>query len=86
MFNNIGKKIMKFAKVIFWVVLIGGIIASAGSAYEMAKVNTLLVGVVVFIPLAAVSVFAAWASTLVLYGFGQLVDDTHEIKGKVEKD
>ena len=81
MFNNIGKKIMKFAKVIFWFILIVGIIASIGSAYEMARVNTPLVGAVVLIPSLALSIFAAWASTLVLYGFGQLVDDTHEIRG-----
>ena len=85
MFNNIGKKIMKFAKVIFWVILIIGIIVSAASSYEMARANTLLVGVVTFIPSVLLTVFAAWASTLTLYGFGQLVDDTHEIKGSVVK-
>lgn len=85
MFNNIGKKIMKFAKVMCWIVIILGVIASLVNAYEMARVNTILVGVVVLIPSIALTVFLGWASFLVLYGFGQLVDDTHEIKSAVVK-
>lgn len=85
MFNNIGKKIMKFAKVMCWIVIILGIIVSIASAYEMARVNTILVGIVVFIPSVVLTVFLGWASFLVLYGFGQLVDDTHEIKSAVVK-
>lgn len=85
MFNNIGKKIMKFAKVMCWIVIIGGIIVSAANAYEMARVNTPLVGLAVLVPSLALSVFFGWASFLMLYGFGQLVDDTHEIRSAVVK-
>lgn len=85
MYNNIGKKIMKFAKVMCWIVIIGGIIVSVASAYEMARVNTPLVGLVVLIPSVALTIFAGWASFLVLYGFGQMVDDTHEIKASIVK-
>lgn len=73
MFNNVGKKLMVYAKVSFWIELIAGII----------------VGIVFFaqdepgIGFAAIGGgFATIVGSWVIYAFGQMVDDIHEMKDK----
>ena len=71
MYNNIGKKIMGLAKFVAWIGIIGSIISgifiiSAGSQIGFL---TIVLGSLV-----------AWVGSFVLYGFGQLIDDTSSIR------
>ena len=76
MFNNIGKKLMNLAKVLFWVVAIAALIAGILSM----RYNDLL-GILILIG----GFITAWLSNLGLYAFGQIVDDTHAIREQKEK-
>ena len=74
MFNNIGKKIKGLAKTIFTIetvlAILGGLICC--SLYESLILVGLLIMVVV--PLLA------WIGSLLLYGFGELIDKTCDIE------
>ncbi len=87
MFENIGKKIRTVAVVFFVLGFIGAILASVATAVSIVyffsvsnmPLNFLIptiVSVIVFI----VGVVLAWLGNLCLYGFGQLISDTTEIK------
>ena len=76
MFNNIGKKLMNLAKVLFWVIAIAALIAGILSM----RYNDLL-GILILIG----GFITAWLSNLGLYAFGQIVDDTHAIREQKEK-
>lgn len=88
MFNNIGKKLMTLAKVLFWIVtacsvisgivcmVAGGAVSSAAGIGAAAGAGSVLAGILVIV----FGVLLAWISNLGLYAFGQLVDDTHEIR------
>ncbi len=70
MFNNVGKKIMLFAKIEFWISLIAGIIAFF-----------VLIGDAPGIAFACLGGgFAFIVTAWFIYAFGQLVDDVHSMK------
>ena len=69
MFNNVGKKIMVWAKVLCWIYIIAGIIAFLSYGFgeeEWGIAFACLAGCFAF-------VVSAWF----LFGFGQVVDDIH---------
>lgn len=67
MFDHIGTKVKKLAKVFF---IIGCIIAVIGGS---ALIN--VVGIVGFLVIPA-GIVLAWISTFLLYAFGQLVENS----------
>ena len=76
MFENIGGKIKSFAQAWCWIILIGSVIAwiillSDGGAGEWLPWIVLLSGLAI-VP-----------STWIIYGFGQLVEDTHDLSNDV---
>ena len=76
MFDNIGGKIKTLAMVVTWV----GIIASVLSSFIFLVIDDDM-----FIIGGVVAVFGSllsWASSLVLYGFGQLIENTDIIAKK----
>ena len=98
MFTNIGKKIKVFAKVLCWIGIIGGIISGLslivvgakgagittnyyGSSSFVGGTALIVAGVVLLILLPLL----AWASSFVLYGFGEMVDSTSDIKQSNEE-
>lgn len=72
MFDNIGNKIKTLASVICWIFIIlfglGGVIL----AFTLDKF--------LFLILAAVGCLLAWVGSFILYGFGQLIEDTSSIR------
>ena len=71
MYKNVGKKIMVLAQVFGWLTLVGGIITGIVLMADIdAGIGAVVAGgsVVLFL--------ASWFP----YGFGQLVDDVHELK------
>ena len=72
MFDNVGEKLMGFAKVFFWLSVIGYIIIGfyLNFEYDIGALGFLLV--LIAIPLSALPI--SWA----MYGFGQMVQDIHD--------
>ena len=98
MFTNIGKKIKVLAKVLCWIGIIGGIISgisliavgASGAGFSAGYYGSssfvgggalIAVGVVMLILLPLL----AWVSSFVLYGFGEMVDSTSDIKQSNEE-
>jgi len=76
LYKEIGTKIKIWAVWMFIIEAVGAVIAG----FAMILEGGFLVGLLTLILGPAV----AWVSTWLLYAFGQLVDDTHAIRGKNE--
>lgn len=81
MFNNIGMKIKKLATALTWIgisffVIIGIVVMAITSEFNAA--SGVLSG---FLIMAICSLFS-WISSFLLYGFGELIDNTAQIAGK----
>lgn len=98
MFNNIGKKIKTLAKIICWIGIIGGLAAglalialgAAGSGITVENNGSTafvsgLVLIIVGIVLMVVLPLLAWVSSFTLYGFGEMVESTSEIRQSNEE-
>ena len=84
MFTNVGSKIKAFAVVLF-VILILISIFPAMIAYGAFQWQSQGLAIILAIVIIAVGVLAGWISTLFLYGYGQLIEDTSAIRRKVEQ-
>lgn len=73
MFNNIGGKIKTLAKVVCWIGIIACIIT--GIVLMATDDDLILVGILT----AVVGSLLSWVSSFVLYGFGQLVENSDVI-------
>lgn len=84
MFTNIGHKIMTLAKVLCWIgmalSLISGItmIVAGNNAYTQYGPAGLAGALVIII-----GCLGSWIGSFVLYGFGQLIENSEEIKSKL---
>ncbi len=91
MFNNIGSKIKALAKVVTWVGIIGSVIAGIGmmtasrtmiGAYGIdVRGGSVIGGILVMV----VGSVAAWVSSFILYGFGDLVENAKRIADAQER-
>ena len=93
MFNNIGGKIKKIAKILCWIgigfsVLFGILIMTAGNQMQLtvngtyATAPTALMGILFII----IGSLASWIGSLFAYGFGQLIENTDSIRSNTAKD
>ncbi len=73
MFNEIGKKIKGLASVIAWL----GIIASAIMGFTSMRFSA-LAGILII----AIGALASWISSFMLYGYGELIDQTSQMNEK----
>ena len=79
MYDNIGEKIRKLAEVLGWICIIAGVIAAIGLWLGDLGGAGFLLGI------AALAAGAlGYVGTWVLYGFGQLVEDTAAIRRRDE--
>ena len=78
MFDNIGSKIKTLAKVICWI----GILISVISGIVVIA-STGSTGVPVGILVIVLGALLSWIGSFVLYGFGQLIENSEEIKSKL---
>ncbi len=79
MFNNIGRKIKILAQVICWIgiicsVVLGVVIMATEDDLPVLGFVLMLIGPVV-----------SWVSSFVLYGFGQLIENTERLPLNAEK-
>ena len=77
MFNNIGGKIKAVAACFTWIGFIASIL---GGAYIILE-SELLLGLLVML----IGCFASWLSSLTLYGFGQLIENTDKLVARQKK-
>ena len=79
MFDNIGGKIKALAQVVTWI----GIIASIISGIAIISIDDemIFVGLMVMI----FGALSSWASSFVLYGFGQLVENSDKLVKMAKK-
>ena len=82
MFNNIGGKIKTLAKVLCWIGIIASIIfglamivVGNGRSYN-ASGPVALLGVLYMV----LGSLFSWIGSFFAYGFGQLIEDTEEIR------
>ena len=80
MFNHPGKKIMLFAKILFWIQGIAstvlpfvGLVMFLDSEPELIEFIGVFFLCIVGVAIAWV---LAWVTSIFIYGFGQLIDDT----------
>lgn len=85
MFNNIGRKIKTFAKVMCWIGIIASVvaglvmIATSFSGYAPAA------GIVAGILTAVLGSLFSWVGSFMMVGFGELVENTAEIAANTRK-
>ena len=89
MFSNIGGKIKMLAKILCWIGIVLSVIAGALIILTNSEAVKLYEEVVP--PLAGgifvivVGVLGSWIGSFVLYGFGELVDNSSKQKKLLEK-
>ncbi len=77
-FSNIGKKIMAVAKICTVILTLGGIVTGiVFMSFGYDEAILLGIGTVIASP------FVAYLSTMLLYGFGKLVDSVEKIENKM---
>lgn len=87
MFKNIGRKIKGLAKGVFIaeVILIAFaaliMLISYSTVLSRTQIASAIIGTLIF---AAVWIFIAWLSVLVLYGFGELIDSNTKSEKHLE--
>ena len=86
LYENIGGKIKNLAKWTFYInavlVVIAGVITSVGTLFS-SLYNEGAGPIIIFLstPFAvALEILVAWVGTWTLYAFGELVEDTHELR------
>ncbi|MBR4067528.1 MAG: hypothetical protein IKK08_02735 [Clostridia bacterium] len=77
MFDNIGEKIKLVAKVNCAIIAVACVICGFGVMFN----SSFLLGLLIM----AAGVLVGWAGSLVLYGFGELVDSTTVLRQAAEK-
>lgn len=90
MFKNPGRKLMALAKVIFWIIVVCGILSAISAVlavvftmrYAPSYFPVLAVfGVLIW---AGINVLVAWLASIRLYAVGQQIEDTAVIREKVD--
>ena len=87
MFKNIGRKIKGLAKGVFIaeVILIVFAALTMLISYSMVLSRTQIASAIIgTLIIAAVWIFIAWLSVLVLYGFGELIDSNTKSEKHLE--
>lgn len=91
MFDNIGRKIKTLAKVLCWIGIaisvISGIAAMLSGNDRItindnyAVVSPVIIGIVIII----IGCLSSWIGSFFTYGFGQLIENSEEIKKNTSK-
>ena len=94
MFDNIGSKIMKLAKILCWVgimlsVISGIVLMAAGGSvssyssygYSRSSGGGVVAGILTII----LGSLASWIGSFFTYGFGQLIENTDAIRYNTQR-
>ena len=92
MFDNIGSKIMKLAKVLCWIGIILSVISGIAIMAGAASYNTygyssssgganIIVGIITIV----LGCLFSWIGSFFTYGFGQLIENTDYIRSNTQR-
>lgn len=84
MFSNIEKKIKMLAKVLTWIGIVGSVLAGLMFIITGLSQGAGGAGVALGILMMVLGSLGSWVSNLVLYGFGQLLEDTKATRELME--
>ena len=76
MFNNIGGKIKTLSAIICWIGIAFSVIIGISSITSKQVISGILIIVV--------GSFISWIGSFYTYGFGQLIENTDEIRKRME--
>ena len=85
MFDNIGGKIKGVAKTVTVILIVLSVVYGAVTWKGLADVHQGTLGFVMFLVIGGLGSLAAWLGSLVLYGFGQLIEDASAIRKELVK-
>ncbi len=77
MFDNIGEKIKVLAKVLFWIGVLGSFVLAFYYLYMFSGYGG--AAIIIFAVTAFAGGLISWISTIFLYGFGQLVENSDKL-------
>ena len=81
MFDNIGSKIMKLAKVICWLGIIASVISGIAMIVQSSRSRySAGSGVLIGILTIVMGCLISWIGSFFTYGFGQLIENTDHIR------
>lgn len=83
MYSNIGKKIKVLAKVLAWIGIAASVISGLGMMIASSRAGDAM-AFIGFLTMILGSLLS-WVSSFVLYGFGELVENSAVIAGKKKK-
>ena len=81
MFKNIAKKLKALAKVICWVGIVLSVLAGLLYIFASGDITYAIAGVVAML----LGILLSWVGSFVLYGFGQIVENTDKMAANSEK-
>lgn len=85
MFDNIGSKIMKLAKVLCWigiiVSIISGVVIIAGGNRSYNSGASVLSGILTIV----LGCLFSWIGSFFTYGFGKLIENTDSIRNNTQR-
>ena len=94
MFKNIGKKIKKLAAVmciigiVLWVIVGIGLMLSNMTTASLigasASAGTVIASIIAGVLVMVIGSLLSWISSWLIYGFGELVDNSCKIANKTE--
>lgn len=84
MFSNIEKKIKTLAKVLTWIGIVGSVLAGLMLIITGMSQGAGGAGVALGILMMVLGSLGSWISSLTLYAFGQLVEDTKATRELME--
>ena len=86
MFNNIGEKIKTLATIITILGIIASVISGIAfivySIVEAYDVSRLVAGIILGVLTMVVGSLISWISSFLLYGFGELIENSTILKEK----
>ena len=85
MFNNIGRKIKTFAKVMCWIGIIASVVAGLVMIATSFSNYAPAAGIVAGILTAVLGSLFSWVGSFMMVGFGELVENTAEIAANTRK-
>ena len=85
MFNNIGRKIKTFAKVMCWIGIIVSVVAGLVMIVSSFSGYAATAGIVSGILTAVLGSLFSWVGSFMMVGFGELVENTAEIAANTRK-
>ncbi len=86
MFDNIGSKIMKLAKVLCWLGIIASVISGIATIVSTSSSSyTAGAGILSGILIIVLGSLFSWIGSFFTYGFGHLIENTDNIRYNTQR-